>query len=55
MGPRIWNSLPYGLKIIDSIEDFKGKLKNTFICHLLQLNSSQVKLSLLPLFYVFNF
>ena len=27
MGPRIWNSLPYGLKIIDSIEDFKGKHK----------------------------
>ena len=27
MGPRIWNSLPYGFKIIDSIEDFKGKLK----------------------------
>ena len=27
MGPRIWNSLPYGLKIIDNIEDFKGKLK----------------------------
>ena len=27
MGPRIWNSLLYGLKIVDSIEDFKGKLK----------------------------
>ena len=27
MGPRILNSLPYGLKIVDSIKDFKGKLK----------------------------
>ena len=27
IGPRIWNSLSYGLKIIDSIKDFKGKLK----------------------------
>ena len=27
MGPRIWNSLPYRLKIIDNIKDFKGKLK----------------------------
>ena len=25
--PRIWNCLSYGLKIIDSINDFKGKLK----------------------------
>ena len=53
IGPRIWNTLPYGLKIIDSTEDFKGKCKTHFICHLLQLKSSQVKLSLLPLFYVF--
>ena len=30
MAPRIWNSLPYGLKIADSIEDFKGKLKTHF-------------------------
>ena len=27
MGPRIWNSLPYQLRNIDSISDFKGKLK----------------------------
>ena len=27
MEPRIWNSLPYGLKVVDSIKDFKGKLK----------------------------
>ena len=27
MGPRIWNSLPYRLKIIDNIKNFKGKLK----------------------------
>ena len=30
MGPRIWNSLPYQLRTIDSINDFKGKLKHIY-------------------------
>ena len=29
-GPRLWNALPTGMRLVEELEDFKGKLK-TFL------------------------